>query len=287
MITRRSAIGVAVATLLALLFPLSAAQALPRTSTGAAPAVTVPSGPTPMLSPGVSGPCVHRGITFFCGGGIPAFGSAPLVTVLQFSFGNPGDLPVFGDWNGDGNRTAAVFRPATFTWYLSDTDNASDPPQQLSYGMPGDIPLSGDWNGTGHDTVGLYRPSNATFYLRDTNTSGVADVTIPLGNRGDVPLAGDFDLTGTTRIGVYRPSNATFYETHGSGPVTATPFGNPGDRPLAGSWGCSSTDTNPRWATMVFRPSNLTWYGWWESHGNNCLPVLFTYGDPTDLPLWK
>ena len=196
-----------------------------------------------------------------------------------------------GPCSGTGTATATgrlrYSDPNTITWYLSNTDSATDTPVKVSYGMPGDVPLAGDWTGTGTQTIGVYRPSNATFYLRNSNTSGVADMTIPLGDFGDVPLVGDFDVTGIDKIGVYRPGNATFYETHATGPVTSVPYGNFGDRPLAGTWGCGSTDSNPRWAIMVFRPSEISWHGWYESHGNNCQGVGFTFGDPSDLPLFK
>lgn len=241
-------------------------------------------------APASYSPCVHRGITFFCGR-VPTPGAGPAVTTLQFSFGDPTDLPLFGDWNGDGDRTAAVFRPATATWYLTNTDQASDAPQVVPYGNRGDIPLSGDWSGAGAETIGVYRPSNATFYLRYANSSGTADVTIPFGNRGDIPLAGDFDLTGTTRIGVYRPANQTFYLTHApsfpSGPVTSIVYGNPGDRPLAGMYMCSAAGSQMEKIYAVFRPSNITWYGLCSETAMSTFNVDFQYGNPTDLPLLK
>lgn len=35
---------------------------------------------------------------------------------LTFYFGNPGDIPLFGDWDGDGFDTPAMYKaPGTFT----------------------------------------------------------------------------------------------------------------------------------------------------------------------------
>jgi len=165
MAIHRWAIGPAVTALVLFAAPASAGAAAgaPTTGTVSAAAVTANAG----------SPCVRRGITFFCGR-VPSNPALnPVVTYLEFSFGDPTDLPVFGDWNGDGIRTAAMFRPATATWYLANTDDASDPPEVLSYGNPWDMPLSGNWGGgAGAETVGVYRPSNATFYLHFTNTSG-------------------------------------------------------------------------------------------------------------------
>jgi hypothetical protein len=275
---------VAASTLALLGTPMAVGPAWASPTTETAPTAT---------SAYAHAPCVHRSITWFCG----TVASTPepvATTTLQFDFGDSTDLPVFGDWNGDGNRTAAVFRLVTATWYLTNTDDASDPPQVLAYGNPGDKPLSGDWNGTGTETIGVYRPSNATFYLRYANTTGVADVAIPFGNRGDIPLAGDFDLTstpgnivtGTTRIGVYRPANQAFYFSHASGPVTSVVYGNPGDRPLAGSYYCAGI--RPLIQTYaVFRPSNVTWYGLCIGGAHSGLPANLLYGNPSDVPLLK
>jgi hypothetical protein len=228
-------------------------------------------------------PCVHRGITFFCGQS-PTPGP-PETATLVFRFGNPTDLPLFGDWNGDGIPTPAVFRPSTATWYLTNTANASDTPQVFAYGQPGDIPLVGDWTSNGLDAVGVYRPSTITFYLRDMAT-GTTLMTIRFGNPGDIPLAGDFDFTGVPNdIGVYRPSNATFYLTHHGTPVTLMPYGQVGDRPLTGNFSCRGTDNTITNSFSLFRPSNLTWYDWCFSFGMHAIQFNFRYGNPTDIPL--
>jgi hypothetical protein len=284
MAIHRWAIGPPVTALVLL-----AASALAGPAVGAPTTGTVS---TAAVTANAQSPCVHRGITFFCGRVSGGLISPPVATYLQFSFGDPTDLPVFGDWNGDGNRTAAVFRPATATWYLTNTNDASDPPQVLFYGSPGDIPLSGNWVGfTDPETVGVYRPSNATFYLHFTHTSGAADVTIPFGNRGDIPLAGDFDITGTTRIGVYRPANQTFYFTHGDsspfGSVSSVVFGIPGDRPLAGSYQCGAAGNALHKVFAVFRPANVTWYGLCAPGAMSATNVNFQYGNPNDVPLLK
>jgi hypothetical protein len=63
----------------------------------------------------------------------------------QFSFGRPGDLPVSGDWNGDGETTVGVFRGDTF--HLRDTLAGGTADESFSYGRAGDVPLTGNWGG--------------------------------------------------------------------------------------------------------------------------------------------
>lgn len=122
-----------------------------------------------------------------------------------FQYGSEGDIPVAGDWNGDGISNIGVFREGT--WYL-DTDgdgrfSASD--QVVQYGRPGDIPVVGDWNGDGTSKLGVYRQGQ--WYL-DTNGNRVLDAqdaTFRLGGPGDIPVVGDWNGDGTDEVGVYHP----------------------------------------------------------------------------------
>lgn len=64
------------------------------------------------------------------------------------NFGEAGDVPVIGDWNGTGISKVGVFRPATGEWFLDLNgngiwDNAID--LQLSFGSAGDVPVVGKW----------------------------------------------------------------------------------------------------------------------------------------------
>ncbi len=64
------------------------------------------------------------------------------------NFGEAGDLPVIGDWNGTGISKIGVFRPATGEWFLDlngngTWDNGID--LQLSFGGAGDVPIVGKW----------------------------------------------------------------------------------------------------------------------------------------------
>ena len=76
---------------------------------------------------------------------------------LLLIFGQPGDVPVTGDWNGDGRDEAGIFRNGI--WALDFNGNMSwDAGDKVFVsGEAGDIPVVGDWNDNGNDSVGIYR----------------------------------------------------------------------------------------------------------------------------------
>jgi hypothetical protein len=82
---------------------------------------------------------------------------------LVVEFGRAGDIPVVGDWNGNGVHTVGVVRGNR--WLLRDSNNSGAADYDIAFGQAGDIPVVGDWNGdgrtgpeTGMETV---RPASA------------------------------------------------------------------------------------------------------------------------------
>ena len=65
-------------------------------------------------------------------------------------FGTVGDVPVVGDWNGDGTAKIGVFRAASGEWFLDLNGNGHwDGPTVdkyiSSFGQAGDLPVVGKW----------------------------------------------------------------------------------------------------------------------------------------------
>ena len=110
---------------------------------------------------------------------------------MSLSWGLPGDIPVIGDWNGDGKDDIGIFRPSSGIWSLDSNGNyvweVSD--MSLSWGLPGDIPVIGDWNGDGKDDIGIFRPSSGIWSL-DSNGNfawEVSDMSLSWGLPNDIP----------------------------------------------------------------------------------------------------
>ncbi|HLC64762.1 MAG TPA: LamG-like jellyroll fold domain-containing protein, partial [Candidatus Nanoarchaeia archaeon] len=112
------------------------------------------------------------------------------------NFGLVTDIPIAGDWNGDGVDTIGFYRPSESKFYLKNSNVEGTADLIFGYGLLGDKPIIGDWNGDGADTIGVYRPSEAKFHLRNSNTAGVADISFGYGLLGDLPITGRWSRCG-------------------------------------------------------------------------------------------
>ncbi len=109
---------------------------------------------------------------------------------FSFVFGNPGDEPIVGDWDGDGDDTIGVRRPSTGQILQRNTNSAGVADNSFVFGNPGDAWVAGDWDGNPTDTPGGFRSPEAKVYLRNSNTAGLADTSFFFGNSGWRPVAG-------------------------------------------------------------------------------------------------
>jgi len=170
----------------------------------------------------------------------------------SFYFGNPGDVPLMGDWDGDGVDTPGMYRQSDGFVYLSNSNTEGVADIRFFFGDPSDVPLAGDFDGDGFDTVSIYRPSNQTFYVinelgADGGGLGAADFSYVFGNPGDAPFSGDFDGDGIDTFGLHRESTGlVYFRNSHTGGIADSQFiyGDPGDKIIAGKWTTEhTTDT--------------------------------------------
>jgi hypothetical protein len=165
-----------------------------------------------------------------------------------YRYGRAGDVPVVGDWDGDGTQTVGVVRPSraagTNRFFLR---NAGGSVLSFTYGRYGDRILVGDWDGNGTWTPAAVRAG--VWALRNTNSAGPADVTVRFGQAGDRYLAGDWDGDRDFTPAVRRGGTFWFRNAAGTGPAQLhTTFGRPGDQGFVGDW-----DGNGTWTPGVLR----------------------------------
>lgn len=216
---------------------------------------------------------------------------APDITV---NYGGYGDLPVVGDWNGDGVDGIGVYEPAKSPggearWLLRNTPTPGGPEIEVKYGGYGELPVSGDWDGNGTDTVGVYLPAaspgaDGTWYLRNSNSYGDPNMLFLYGGYGDLPAAGDWDGNGTDTIGVYAPASApggeaTWFLRNSNTPGAADAlfkYGGYTDLPVSGDWDGNGTGTVGVYLPAVSPGGEATWF----------LRDSNTPGEP-DLPIFR
>jgi hypothetical protein len=157
--------------------------------------------------------------------------------------GDPSDLPVVGDWNGDGMDTLGVYRNSTGFFLLSNSNTTPVVSYAVLLGNPGDTPFAGKWRSDMlGDGIGVFRPSNGILYQKRDLTSGFSDYFAIFGNPSDVAFAGDWNGDGLDSIGVYRAATGRWYMTQNSQPTGITYsdhsfFWNVGNAvPIIGDW---------------------------------------------------
>ncbi len=109
---------------------------------------------------------------------------------VDYLFGDPGDKPFVGDFDGDGTETVGLHRESTGLVYFRNRHTQGIADAQFIFGDPGDRFVAGDWNADGHYSPAMFRPSNVTCYQRFTNSQGVADAEFVFGEPSWLPVAG-------------------------------------------------------------------------------------------------
>ena len=203
-------------------------------------------------------------------------------------FGLNTDIPVIGDWDGDGKDEIGVFRPidddgiSRFYLITRDWDDlpdkAEDADKRIYFGpYPTNIPIAGDWDGDGYDDIGGFNPENNVFYLYklDLDKPSVDSYKdVPFGITSDIPFIGDWNGDGKDEIGVFRypypnnPNTNAFYFNRDltgvqhdfgvigpDGKLQPYAYGKVGDYPLIGDWDGDGDDD-----IGVYRPSTQKFY---------------------------
>jgi spore coat protein A, manganese oxidase len=176
-----------------------------------------------------------------------------------YGWGTSGDIPVPGDYDGDGKTDFSVFRPSTGVWWVTRSSDGIY--YSTSYGSSGDVPAPADYDGDGKTDLSLWRPSTQVWYVTPSST-GTAN-NYSHGSSGDVPVPADYDGDGKADLGVWRSSNLTFYSINSSnGASVQTSHGSSGDDCIKVIDAClnSDYDGDGKADLAVWRSSNATWY---------------------------
>ncbi|BDX06652.1 reprolysin-like metallopeptidase [Planctobacterium marinum] len=146
-------------------------------------------------------------------------------------FGRSTDIPIVGDFDGDGYSDFAIRRPSTQYWYVRNSSGldivtgSDDGITRKRFGTQStDIPVPSDYDGDGITDIAVRRPSNGFWYILNSsgrdlitgNDDGITRKRFGLRSE-DIPVPADFDGDGQVDIAVRRPSTKTWYILNSSG----------------------------------------------------------------------
>ncbi len=165
-------------------------------------------------------------------------------------FGLNGDIPVPGDFDGDGKTDFSIFRPSDSNWYVYSSGGVFS---QVRFGLSGDIPAPADFDGDGKTDLAVFRPSNGYWYILRSGNQGYSEGQF--GITGDVPAPADYDGDGKADLAVWRSSDSKFYSLRSSnGAYEETPMNQTGT-PVPGDY-----DGDGRSDFALFNSSTANWY---------------------------
>lgn len=153
--------------------------------------------------------CVIESGNTALGTGVLDTGAATdLVAMDDFIYGEPRAANFHpGDFDGDGFKDAAVFRPTANTFFI--LNSGSNTVEFIPFGSNGDIPVDGDFDGDRRADVAIFRPSVGEWWINRSST-GTTFAT-QFGSATDKPSVGDFDKDGITDLAFWRPSSGQYF----------------------------------------------------------------------------
>jgi hypothetical protein len=194
----------------------------------------------------------------------------PPVAIL----GRPGDIPVLGDFDGDGKTDFAVYRPSEGKTYIIKSSDYAGYSVQL--GTSSDVPVAADHDGDGKTDVVLYTAADHDWKVLESSTN-TNTVTVFEGNPNDKPVPCDFDGDEKADTAYWRDSVHAFVSKDSAdGEEKFEPIGAPGDIPV-----CADYDGDGKDDPAVVRSSIATWFIK-QSSGE---PIAVAWGSPGDTPI--
>jgi hypothetical protein len=208
-------------------------------------------------------------------------------------WGLNGDVPVQGDYDGDGKTDFCVFRPnpspigtAPFWSIVYSSDGSEHYP---IFGLSTDIPVPADFDGDGKTDVSVWRPSDLKWYITQSSTGTIA--VVPYGLTDDKPVPADFDGDGKADPAVWRSSDQKFHFQGSSDGLShaSDPMGTTGIPVCADYDGDGKADfailSGNNWrikSSSTGETTNTTWY----YAGDTPVPNDYDGDGKVDIAVW-
>jgi hypothetical protein len=182
-------------------------------------------------------------------------------------YGQRGDIPVPGDYDGDGDADECVLRPSNYFWFCPD------PAFIVQWGTTGDIPVPADYDGDNKTDLAVYRLSNNYWFIRKS-TNPASSWVKQWGTEGDIPIPAYFQSSSYATMTVYRPTGGYWFSYNQNTSSAAIPvqWGTDQDIPVPHDFNFDGMSEH-----AVFRPSSGNWF---INYGS----IYFQWGTLGDKP---
>jgi hypothetical protein len=144
-------------------------------------------------------------------------------------FGQNGDIPVGGDYDGDGLWDISVFRPSTGIWYIRSSRQFTIWYRQ--WGLATDKVVPADYDGDTKTDIAVYRPSEGIWYIANSGGNPAHSI-VRFGASEDIPVPADYDGDGKADIAIFRPADGNWWINRSSAGLEVIHWGQNGDRPV-------------------------------------------------------
>jgi hypothetical protein len=202
------------------------------------------------------------------------FGKIIKKTLETKQWGSVGDIPVPGNYDGDGKTDMAVWRPADGRWYILPTDGT--PGYWNQWGDVTDAPVIGDYDADGYTDKAVWSPSTGMWKIVSTRTGN--SWSVQWGLPGDLPVPADYDGDGKTDQAIWRHGTWWILQSR-TGAAAVRGWGVEGDIPVPADY-----DGDHMADLAIWRPSDSSW---WVAKSSEGFDNSFSrsWGQPGDVPV--
>ena len=129
----------------------------------------------------------------------------PLTSTQTFAWSvGDTDMPVRGDFDGDGKADPATYRSATGQWRLWPSANNFTAASPIVWGTGSDVPVPADYDGDRKTDIAVYRPSTGTWHVLLSSTNMQSNLELEWGDSTDRPMPLDYDNDGKADLALPR-----------------------------------------------------------------------------------